>query len=377
MESYVHGGDIYRDNIGMDFSANINPLGMPEAAIEAAIAGIRKSVHYPDWKAETLVKAISTFHGIPEDRILPGNGAAELIYALCLGIHPESAWVPAPGFQEYEAALTAAGAFVHRIFLEESNGFRIDKSRDVTDVLRQDLEKTEIRKENEPEGTRLAVEKTSKMRMLFLCNPNNPTGQLLGKQVLKEILAYTERHNIIVALDECFLPFLPDEQEYSMLSELKNYQNLVIFRAFTKIYGMPGLRLGYAVSGNREILHKMRKVLQPWNVSIPAQMAGTAALGAQDFLKETRVLVMRERKYLENALSHGLAEKVYPGSVNYVFFRSHPELKDRLRDKGILIRSCGNYAGLDTRYFRICVKTHSENEMLIRKWKEIVWQNPL
>ncbi|MDD6282337.1 MAG: pyridoxal phosphate-dependent class II aminotransferase [Oribacterium sp.] len=376
METYVHGGDIYRDNIEMDFSANINPLGMPEAAIAAAVTGIRKSIHYPDWKSETLVKAISAFHGIPEDEILPGNGAAELIYALCLGFRPESAWVPAPGFQEYEAALTAAGASVHRIFLEESNGFRVDQSKDVIDVLLKDPDIAGTCTKNGTEGSRLA-ETTPKLRMLFLCNPNNPTGQLLSKTVLKEILSYTEKHHIMVAMDECFLPFLPDEQEYSMLSELKNYQNLVIFRAFTKIYGMPGLRLGYAVSGNREILHKMRRVLQPWNVSIPAQMAGTAALGAEDFLTETRALVRKEREYLENALSHGLAEKVYPGSVNYVFFRSRPDLKEKLREKGILIRSCGNYAGLDARYFRICVKTHPENEMLIRKWKEIVWQNPL
>ena len=348
--SYLHGGDVYRTkNIEYDFSININPLGMPVRSLEAAREAVLLSGRYPDYKGGQLCRAIAEAEKADESWILLGNGAAELIYILCHTLRPAQGMITAPSFQEYEAAILSAGGSPVIWNLEEEDHFQI---RD--DCLSAITEGVDV---------------------FFLCNPNNPTGSLTERKLLEKIAAKCESTDTFFCLDECFLPFLENEENITMKHQVRKYPHLIILRAFTKIYGMPGLRLGYALSANEELLSRMRMCLQPWNTSIPAQMAGIEALKDRQYLEESRQLIRREKDYLTGEMRKGLAEKIYDSSANYLFFKSRSDLKELLLQHKILIRGCGNFRGLTDEHFRIGIRTHEENQELIRRWREIRWQN--
>jgi len=344
---YTHGGDIYRYPVKLDFSVNINPLGMPSGSIEAAKEGVLLSaIHYPDPYSEALCKALAGYYGIREEQIVTGNGAAELLFALCQFLRPKKGLVLAPSFQGYEEALKGAGAETVVWKLQEAMDFVV--TEDFIDAIN---------------GTE---------EILFLCNPNNPTGILIEEKLLFQIAGQCEETNTWLCLDECFLPFLeqPEEQKRTMLKNLERFPHIIVLRAFTKIYGMPGLRLGYVCSANKELLQGIRKALQPWNVSIPAQMAGIAALQEKEYLKKAVRLILEEKQYLVSELTDGLVSKIYPSAANFLFFCAHRGLKEQLLEEGILIRACGDFRNLSEEYYRIAVKTHQENEELIRKWRD-------
>lgn len=342
---YVHGGDIYRNQVEYDFSVNINPLGMPKGSVKAAKEGILLSNQYPDDKAEELCKSLAEAKGVKPEEILVGNGAAELIYGLCYGIKGKHALEAVPCFQEYEEAFLQNGGRMKFWDLEEEHDFLLEES--FLSFLTEEID------------------------VVFLCNPNNPTGKLIPPKLLLKIAEKCEETNTWFCLDECFLPFLEEEKQYSLISRIHRFPHLMILRAFTKIYGMPGLRLGYAISSNQKLLGKIRRTIQPWNTSIPAQMAGMEALKDQDYLEQTRTMIQKEKQYLREELSNGLAEKVYDGAANYLFFKSRVDLKEKLLEEKILIRSCSNYRNLEEGFFRIGIRTHEENQELIQRWRKI------
>lgn len=372
---YTHGGDVYRNPVELDFSVNINPLGMPKKSLEAAQRALLLCGRYPDWQGEALCRAIANAEGVRAEQVILGNGAAELIYALCYFLYNrefrhdiakteeipgspaekeeslsalkrKKGLITAPSFAEYEAALLAAGGQAVFRDLKEEKEFRLE-----ADFL------TAI---------------TEEIGVLFLCNPNNPTGSLVDRELLLAIAQKCEETKTYFCLDECFLPFLEQEREFSLKGVLEQFPHLVILRAFTKIYGMPGLRLGYGMTANEGLLHGMRSCMQPWNTSIPAQAAGLEALKDRDYLEQTRQLIAKEREYLMGELKAGLAERVYPSNADFIFFRSRPDLKELLLKEKVLIRSCGNYRNLTEGYFRIGIHTHEENLELIRRWRRAV-----
>lgn len=340
---YIHGGDIYGKEIELDFSVNINPLGMPPKSIEAAIEGIHSASRYPDYQCTALREKIAAKKQIDKEKILVGNGAAELIFAICQSIRPKIALAPAPCFGEYERAVNSVGGRMKYVPLCKEDEFEIKES-----FLSSITDETDL---------------------LFLCNPNNPTGKLIPKDFLKAVIKKCEETNTCLLVDECFLPFLSREDEHTLLR--KKSSRLIRLRAFTKIYGMAGLRLGYAVFEDVELLRKIRQVLQPWNVSIPAQNAGVAALDDSNYLKRTHQLIEKEKCYLLHEMKQGLADKVYDTSANFIFFEAEPDLAERFLEKKILIRDCSNYPNLEKGYFRICVGNHKENMELIRRWKKL------
>ena len=345
--NYTHGGDIYRNPIEYDFSVNVNPLGMPLASIQAAYEGIVLTGRYPDYKAEQLCNAIAKAKNIPEDRIIPGNGAAELLYALGQTI-PGKALTIAPTFTGYAEAVAAGGGEMSYAGCEDMNG---------QDRLQFDSE-TVIQ--------RLLAKLDDSIRLVFLCNPNNPTGTLFTRDQILRVLEKAEQIQAYVCVDECFLPFLEEEAEYSMLPYLAEHPRLLVLRAFTKIYCMAGLRLGYLVCGEAELQSKIRARIQPWNTSIPAQMAGIAALSDTEYLAKTRENLQEERAYLVPRLRELVAE-VYDGYGNFLLFRDETDLKEQMLDVGVLIRACDDFAGLDDTYFRIGIRSHSENQEFIRR----------
>lgn len=328
--NYTHGGDVYRNPIEYDFSINVNPLGMPLASIQAAHEGIVLTGRYPDYKAEQLCHAIAKAKQIPADRIIPGNGAAELLYALGQTI-PGKALTLAPTFTGYAEAVAAGGGELTYASDEQELLAKMDDS----------------------------------IRLVFLCNPNNPTGTLFTRDQILRVLEKAEQMQAYVCVDECFLPFL-GEAVYSMLPYLAEHPRLLVLRAFTKIYCMAGLRLGYLVCGDADLQLKIRARIQPWNTSIPAQMAGIAALSDTEYLAKTRENLQAERAYLVPRLRELVAE-VYDGYGNFLLFRDEPDLKERMLDVGVLIRACGDFEGLDDTYFRIGIRSHSENQEFIRR----------
>lgn len=335
----LHGGDIYRHPGVIDFSVNTNPLGTPESVKRAVQESVAKIEHYPDVRCEALRKAISRFEQVNMEEILCGNGAAELFFAAVQAVCPQKALVIAPSFSEYEEALRSVGAEAEYYYLCEEDNFQIRE--DYVDKLSEEID------------------------MIFLCNPNNPTGQTIDRDMLIKILDCCKKQNIVVILDECFLEFLDEPNRYEMSNLRGEYPNLLIIKAFTKIFSMPGLRLGYAISSNPDILEEMSWKLQQWNVSVPAQMAGVAALeNPKEYIRQTREYVSGQREYMRNIMKM-MGYVVFASKANYLFFKGRPGLEKEALEAGFLIRDCQNYEGLSEGFYRIAVRTKEENERLI------------
>lgn len=338
-----HGGDIYAGNVRLDFSANTNPFGTPESVLAAITRALPEVHRYPDPYCRALRAAIAAAEGVPEEYILCGSGAAELIYAFADAVRPQRAAELAPTFAEYSLALARTGCAVARYTLSEKNDFA-------------------------PDGGILNFLRETRPEVFFLCNPNNPTGRLADGALLKEILALCEKLGTYLFADECFLD-LTDGGE-SLKPFLTRCPRLFILKAFTKSYGMAGVRLGYGLCADAALLHEMSETVPPWNVSTLAQAAGVAALGETEFLEKTRALVRAERAWLAEQLA-ALGFRVIPSDANYLLFRAAPGLDAALREQGILIRNCENYAGLCPGWYRIAVRTRAENEALIRTLREV------
>ena len=332
-----HGGDVYENDIILDYSANTNPFGTPEGVLEAIRQALPRVHQYPDPYCRELVKALSEAEGVPDSYLLCGNGAAELIYAYCEALKPTLAMELAPTFSEYALGLQRVGCRVERYALREAADFALDA------------------------GLLEALE-AQRPQVLFLCSPNNPTGQLIPQALLREILQRCADIGTRVFLDECFMD-LADEDR-SVKAWLGEFPNLLILKAFTKSYGMAGMRLGYCMSADSGLLGGMAKATQPWNVSTLAQTAGVAALRETEFLKKTRALIPVEREWLRSELTK-CGMKVCPSSVNYLLFRGPVALLSALREQGIAIRNCDNYEGLGAGWYRIAVRRREENEQLI------------
>lgn len=339
MQMQVHGGDIYSKAYRLDFSTNINPFGMPESLRQAAIKGINASIHYPDVQCRELINAIAKKEQLPSDRIICGNGAAELLFSLVSAKKPKKALLVSPGFAEYEQALKTVNCDIGYYELTKERGFLLGE--DYLESLQQNLD------------------------MVFLCNPNNPTGLLIPTEILEKIVDICKEKQIFLVLDECFLEFISDELMDSQKKLLEEMPNLFILKAFTKMYGMPGLRLGYGLCSDICLLEQMHQMTQPWNVSVPAQFAGAAACKETDFAVKTRIYIAQEREYLSKELKR-LKFTVYDSQANYIFFEAPKNLWNLCDKENILIRDCSNYRGLTKGYYRIAVKTRQENEELIR-----------
>lgn len=350
--TYTHGGDIYGDNhVIFDFSVNTNPLGMPEEVRQAVMERSDSWAVYPDSRGRELKRRLSDYYTekdkentfLPED-FLCGNGAADLLYSLLFALRPLKALVFAPSFGEYEKALQAAGCEVKKHYLEEKNGFSMELPEDrLKEVFAQDLD------------------------MVILGNPNNPTGTAVSVEILREWAEICLEKHIMLVVDECFNWFLEEGESCSSVSLLSKYPNLIVINAFTKIYAMAGLRLGYLICKNREVIARMESCRQPWSVSAPATAAGIKAIGMTDFPIRTRRLVAVEREFLKTGLEKR-GFKVYPSQVNYLLFCKKDGV-DYFRlclEKGLLIRRCESFDGLDRTFYRVSVKTHEENEALLR-----------
>lgn len=347
-----HGGNIYekakalgiKEEEILDFSANISPLGIPEGVKRAMRESIEELIHYPDPDCVSLREEIAKIEHIKMEFIECGNGGADLLFRLALALKPGRVLLPAPTFVEYEEAMRAVDSEIWYTTLDEE--FRISKEW-VKKKLREGVD------------------------LFILCNPNNPTGLLTKRETILEILDEAKKVGTYVLIDECFLELYEKEEEYSLKSYLEKYKNLLILKSFTKLYAIPGVRLGYLLSGEEEILRKIKSCGQAWSVSHLAQRAGVAALREKGYKEEVIKLIAKENLFLKKGLQE-LGIHALDGAVNYLFFHTRQkDLDSRLEKEAILIRDCSNYQNLEKGYFRVAVNGREENIRLLKALEKI------
>lgn len=327
----IHGGDIYRNHVTLDYSVNINPLGIPASVQEALHQSVAMCESYPDITAQRLREEMAKMLKVPEAYLIFGNGASEIFMAIVHAVRPKKTVIPIPSFYGYEYAANAADGEI--VFTEDWDNVEAD-----TDLV-------------------------------FLANPNNPTGVLRDKKELKRLLDACKASHTLVVLDECFIEFCDPAE--SMLSELEHYPNLILVRAFTKIFAIPGVRLGYLMCSDQTLNTKIRRHLPEWNLSAFAETAGVVCTKEQEFVQQTREVVERERAYLMNAL-RDFGFQVQEGCGNFILFYTEKPMYELLLARGILIRDCSNFRGLTQGYYRIAVKSRQENERLLKEIGEII-----
>lgn len=338
MLRYEHGGDAYAMQcVALDFSVNTNPLGMPQAVRHALVSDLDAYSRYPDPHCRALTAALSEHLGVLPENLLCGNGAADLIFRICACHRPAHALTLAPTFSEYERPVRLFGGQITEYALAENTGYLLD------------------------DGLLAAL--TPGVDILFLCNPNNPTGRLVPLPLLLQIADKCRRNGTLLVVDECFMPF---SDGASMLPLLNKYPNLLLLCAFTKLYALAGLRLGYLVASDTALLASVGEYGAQWSVSVPAQAAGLAALSAEPgWTEQTGALVHTQRALVTQQLS-ALGLRVFPSDTNYLLVKSETPLFLPLLRRGILVRDCSNFTGIDARFIRIGLKTEAQNLALIR-----------
>lgn len=356
----IHGGNIWNakkyhphDKGIIDFSANVNPLGPSQKAIKAVHNSLWQIPFYPDPNSIMLREAISHHLGEMEaDNIIVGNGSTELIYLFCETFlkKGDSVLMPAPTFGEYENAAKRVGCRSNHVNL--GRDFKINP-RDFIDRI------------------------DSSTKVIFLCNPNNPTSILTSRNDLLEIIEKASRKNVIVFLDEDFIEFVDKEKRYSLTSKVKNYPILFILRSFTKVFGLAGLRIGYGIACE-DIIDLLFRVKVPWNINCLAQAAAIATLKDKEYLKKTQALIKKEKKYLLTELEKIRGLRIFPADANFIFIDirqsgfTAPQLKEKMLRHGILIRDCSSFKGLDEYYIRVSVRTRQDNEKLLAGLEKVI-----
>lgn len=329
----------------MDFSVNTNPLGVPELVLQKLpeIAAITE--FYPDPDCNRLRTMLADKYDISKNYILCGNGADDLLYRLVFALKPRKALIIEPTFEEYNCALQLVGCEVLHYQLRQNNLFDLDEK--ILTSLNLDID------------------------VVFLCNPNNPTGRLAEPLVLNLIIEKCSENDIILVVDECFIEFIPEWENRTVKQKAALSQNLLVIDAFTKTYALAGFRLGYCISRNQKLMDNMRVCGQEFGVSIPAQFAGICALQDKVYLEKTYSLLAVECEWLSMRLNE-LGLTVVPSQTNYLLFCSSiADLREVLLDRGVKVRDCSKFYGLGKNYCRIAIRTHNENEKFVATLQDI------
>ncbi len=342
MERFEHGGNVYAHPNALDFSASLNPQGMPAGARRALREGTDAFERYPDPACAELVRAIASFEGVDPSWVLPCAGATDALWRACQALRPRRALLCAPCYSGYEQALEQVGCQVVWHELVQREGFALTDR-----ILPRIAEDVDV---------------------VVLANPNNPTGVCVDEGVLVSCLEEARRVGAVVVLDECFVDLTPLRGSNHLLS---HHSHLVIVKALTKTFCLAGLRVGHALCSDADTLGRMRDAGQPWAVSVPAQMAGVASLRDARYVERGRKVVATERARLHAGLQT-LGLRVVEGQANYILFQGPPHLWERLLARGVLVRPCDNFRGLGVGWYRIAVRTPQENDVLMRQMQEVM-----
>ena len=356
MEQFEHGGNVKalqtsKEQAILDFSANINPYGLSQKVKTAIAENIDGIIHYPEPDSKELRQKIAAAYQIAADNLIIGNGAVELLYILCHILQPKSALIVSPGFSEYERACRATGAKINYAMLNE----KLDFNSPMRDI----------------------IVKIKGNDIVFIGNPNNPTGTLYTVEDIELLVEHAENNGCFVVVDESFMDFIKTSEAFSALPLVKKYHNLLVLHSLTKFYAIPGLRLGFAAT-QKEVLEPLYQAKDPWNVNSLAQIAGSVALEDKLYQRRGRTYTRTEINYLYEELQTIPKLKVYEPTVNFILVNiaktgfTSAQFRQKLLTYNIAIRDCANYPGLDEFYVRFAVRTREENDALIDALMEIL-----
>lgn len=330
----------------LDFSANISWLGPPPGINKAIERGIAIMQHYPDPRSKTLTEKIARATNLPSNHIVVGNGSIELIYALLRGLGKQKALVLEPTFNEYARAVQLVGGEIEILPLTQAKEWQVDLS--------------------------LVTEKLSEIDLIFLCNPNNPTGQLIPRQELVSLIKKAEKANCLVVIDEAFVDFLEDfpEKEYGVLDLVTSANNLVVLRSFTKFFAIPGLRLGFCAA-SPELINLIKANQEPWTVNCIAQSVGELIVDDLliPFRRQVRERIQKARIEMVKELETRCNVRCW-GHANYLFIdlgedHGSGALTKALGYQGVLVRDCEPFGSRFDRHIRVAVRSPEENSRLI------------
>lgn len=351
-----HGGDRRQfsqrfsipDEKIIDFSSNINPLGLHPSIQEIISSHLNELLYYPDPRCEELRITLSQEHNVSKESIIVGNGAAELIYLLTSTLTPQRGLILEPNFSEYNKSLRLENCQITQPKGNEDQNFKLPVGEIISLIPGHD--------------------------MVFLSNPNNPVGYIYSQKELLEILEVCERNQCYMVIDEAFIQFTGEGIKKSMIKYLLDYPRLIVLQSYTKILAIPGLRLGM-LYGSKHLIKKMFSQKIPWSVNTLAQKVGVAMTREDDFIRKTCEFVIEERKWMLQELLEIKEFSTFNSEANYMLCKivkgqCLEDLENFLGKNGIMIRNCSNYIGLDNRFFRIAIRSEKDNQRLISLLKE-------
>jgi threonine-phosphate decarboxylase len=358
---YFHGGNVWEvsekykipvDQI-IDFSISTNPLGVPEKAVESIRQHLNLIHHYPDPDHKWLLEALAKSAGVAPNNVVVGNGSTELIY-LFNEVFLEDGYeaiIPVPTFNEYKAAIERFGGNILFIKCDSANNFKLNLEK---------LEKSI----------------TKKTRIIFLCNPNSPTGWLYKKSDILRIVQLAADENVLVFVDEDYIDFVDDDKRYSMADYVDEYNNLFVLRSLTKFFGLAGVRIGFGI-GSPDLVKILKRVIMPWSVNSLAMFAAAEAVKDTEFIKKSRILISNSKRQMLEMLETIPWLNVYPSETNFLLIEiirkdlTSTQLAEGLAKKGLLIRDCKDFDGLNNRFFRVTVRRPEENRKLVEQIKSL------
>ena len=359
LDHAVHGGNIskkYSKNLDkwkeiLDFSTNINPIGPSKNVLTAIENNLWQIAYYPESSSLLLREEVSNFFGnkISPESLIICAGLTELINLTAeVFIQPNSkVLIPVPTYEDYKWAVNKFGGKTKFLNLQSQDNFRMDS---IIEYITPDISS------------------------IYICNPNNPTARLENSKLMIEIVELANNNNILVFVDESFIDYC--DPKSSLIFQIQNYPNLIIFRSFTKFFALTGLRIGYGIS-NENIIELLMKGKLPWNVNCLAQVAAIYAIRDQIFIRNSRENINKERNYLINSLKNIAGIKVFPSDTGFILFQLKSNIdpnkfEEKLLENKILIRNCSSFQGLDDTYYRIGIKLRKDNEKLIKILKKLL-----
>ena len=363
-----HGGNIYKifrekniDKI-LDYSSNINPYGLPENLKKEIFEKVFVLERYPDPDYIELREKIAEKNNLNIENIIVGNGATEIIFLFMKILSPKKVLIVSPTFGEYERAIKASTLANDSL---EINYFELKETENFVLNVKN-----------------LETELENNYDLLILCNPNNPTGQFLKLKKLEEILKICEQKNTKLFVDEAFVEFVEDWENESIINSKENKENLFVIRAFTKFFAIPGLRLGYGICFNNNLLKKMLEKKEPWSVNNIADLAGKTVLDDENYIQKTKEWIKDQKKYMYENLNKIEGLRAYKTEVNFILLKIEDNLlekgldvknlRKKMLEKGILIRDASNFIYLNKHYFRLAIKDKLNNEKVIETLTSIL-----
>lgn len=353
-KDHFHGSDlekieeiygIKKEDI-VSFSANVNPLGVSKLIKQELAEHIDVISSYPDREYTSLRSVIAEYCGTDKDNILVGNGATELITLFIKTVSPKKAVIIGPTYSEYERELSLAEGNSIYFPLNEADDFALNEESLISSL-------------------------NESMDMLILCNPNNPTSTAVTGKQMRHILDACKAYNIFVMIDETYIEFCENYDEVNCVALTSSYNNLCILRGTSKFFASPGLRLGYAICGDSDLMKEIAAIKDPWTINSLAEVAGRLMFTDNEYIKATKKLIFSEREKVVRSLRSIDGIKVYNPSANFVLCRiTKPGINaDILFDAAIranmMIRNCSSFPYLDNTYFRICFMSPEDNDRLL------------